>query len=67
MKQYALCNDRTHTWRSSLTDGKRYEVLKMFKDKYAGYEMVEIECDDGEIRTYRANRFVFEINSECGV
>jgi hypothetical protein len=54
---YALCIDNSHTWRNVLTLSKRYEVLRLFNDPYAGYEMVEIKCDDGEIRPYRANRF----------
>jgi len=54
----AKCIDNSHTWRNVLTINKNYDVIKNFSDKYAGYEMIEIKCDDGKIRPYRANRFI---------
>lgn len=52
------CIDNSHTWRNVLTINKIYEVIEFFIDPYAGYEMIKIECDDGEIRPYRKNRFI---------
>jgi hypothetical protein len=53
----AICIDNSHTWRSVLTLSKQYNVLELFDDSYAGYQMVKIICDDGEMRTYRGDRF----------
>jgi len=53
----AECVNNSHTWRNVLTVGKQYGVIKSFDDPHAGYLMIEIICDDGEIRTYRADRF----------
>ena len=53
----AICTDNSHTWRNVLTISKHYEILELFNDLYAGYPMVKIICDDGELRTYRGNRF----------
>jgi len=54
----AKCIDNSHTWRNVLTLNKHYGVIESFDDPYAGYLMVKIICDDGEIRAYRGNRFV---------
>lgn len=54
----AICKDNSHTWRNTLTINKIYKVIKCYDDSYAGYQMIEIECDDGEIRPYRGNRFI---------
>lgn len=54
---FFVCRDNSHTWRNVLTIGKEYEALRLYNDPHVGYPMVEIKCDDGEIRTYRANRF----------
>ena len=57
----AKCLDNSHTWRCALTINKNYSVIKIYNDPYAGYEMIEVTCDDDEIRRYRANRFqIFE-------
>lgn len=53
----AKCIDNSHTWRNVLTINKDYNVIKKYNDPYAGYPIIEIICDDGEIRPYRANRF----------
>lgn len=53
----AVCKDNTYPWRSSLTKEKEYKVIRHSDDPYASYPMVEILCDDDEIRVYRANRF----------
>ena len=53
----AICKDDSYTFRNRLTIGKEYEVLKSYNDSYAGYLMFDVECDNGDIRTYRANRF----------
>ena len=53
----AICKDDSYTFRNMLTIGKEYEVLKSYNDSDAGYLMVVVECDNGDIRTYRANRF----------
>lgn len=53
----AICKDNSHTWRNKLTIGKEYQVIKQFPDPYAGYQMIEVKCDDDEVRVYRANRF----------
>jgi hypothetical protein len=54
----ARCINNSHTWRDMLTIGKEYKVLNLYDDEYAGYEMLEIVCDDGEVHPYRADRFV---------
>lgn len=54
----AICKDNSHTWRNVLTIDKTYGVIKYYNDPNAGYPMVEIEYDDGEIRPYRGNRFI---------
>jgi hypothetical protein len=53
-----ICKDNSHTWRNALTVGHEYNAIKQYNDPYAGYPMVEVECDDGEIRSYRADRFI---------
>ena len=58
-RMIAICTDNSHTWRNVLTLGKEYFVLKKYDDSHAGYPMIEIVCDDGKIRPYRANRFNF--------
>jgi hypothetical protein len=52
-----VCKNNSHTWRNVLTVDKEYEVLRSFPDSYTGSPMVEIKCDDGKIRPYRADRF----------
>lgn len=54
----AICKDNSHTWRNSITKDKKYEVLRHFNDPHAGYPMIEIKCDDDEVRVYRADRFI---------
>ena len=54
-----ICKDDSYTFRNMLTIGKEYEVLKSYNDPYEGYLMFDIECDNGNVRTYRANRFTF--------
>ena len=56
----ATCIDNSYTWRVSLTVNKEYKVIRMFSDPHAGYPMVEVECDDKEIRPYRADRFILK-------
>ena len=53
----AKCKDDTHTWRNMLTIDKEYEVIRLFDDPYAGYPMIEIKDNNGELAIYRANRF----------
>jgi hypothetical protein len=53
----AKCIDNSHTWRNALTIDKEYKIVKLYDDPYAGYPMIEIVCDDGILRPYRANRF----------
>jgi hypothetical protein len=52
-----VCVDNSHTWRNRLTIGKKYDVLRSYPDPYCGDPMVEIQCDDGAISVYRADRF----------
>lgn len=51
------CIDDRYTWRNSLTIDKEYTVLRYLECKYSGQPMLEIMCDDGNIRTYRTDRF----------
>jgi len=53
----AICKDNNYTWRNVLTIDKEYEILDIHNDEYAGYSMINIICDDGKERIYRANRF----------
>lgn len=53
----AICKDNSHTWRNVLILDKEYEVIKEYNDPNAGYPMIEVMCEDGEIRPYRKNRF----------
>jgi len=57
-RKFAECINNSHTWRNVLTLGKKYEVLRSFPDPHTGYLMVEIMRDDGEIGTYRGDRFI---------
>lgn len=54
----AICQDNHHTWRSSLTLHKEYEVLRYFNGPITGEPMIEIKCDDDVVREYIAERFV---------
>ena len=56
----AVCKDNAYTWRNVLTTGKEYVVIRTFNSVFDGYPMIDIMCDDGVTRTYRANRFSFE-------
>ena len=53
----AICNDNSYNWRNVLTIGKEYKILNMYNDEYEDYPMIDIVCDDGKERAYRANRF----------
>lgn len=57
---FAICKDNSYTWRSSLTIGKAYEVVKQYTDEYTGEPGIEIICDDGVLRPYRAERFTLK-------
>ncbi len=56
----AICKDNSYTFRSDLTIGKEYEVLRYYNDPHAGYKMVEIINDEGKRKPFRANRFRLE-------
>ena len=60
----AICIDNSHTFRDRLTVDKEYEVINYYNDPHAGYIMIDIKADDGEKRTYRANRFILQ-NNDC--
>lgn len=51
-----ICKDNSHTWRNVLTVGNEYSVLMDYVDSY-GVKILNVKCDDGEIRPYRADRF----------
>lgn len=52
-----MCIDNSHLFRDALTVGKGYEIIEKYNDQYAGYLMVKVKCDNGDINPYRANRF----------
>lgn len=54
---FAECTNNDNTWRNVLTIEKSYEVVRKFDSEYSGEIMVDIICDDGELRTYRGERF----------
>lgn len=52
-----ICQDNSYLFRDALTIGKEYEIIESYNDPYAGYLMIKVKCDNGDINPYRANRF----------